>query len=287
MQIYSDQKSILKRRRTLRIKLYFLLFFLAVLFLEIFYLAVYSNIFKMRSVSVENNKFLQEGDVMRIIKPVILSGKFGGLAGLENMLSWPSGKVSVSDPDVSYINIKKNWFQRTIDVEVNERQRFAIWCLASSSDPEKNSSGASIQTDLSQTDSLAGQAGRDGQSCYWIDKEGTVFSEAPSTEGSMVSVIFDSRLGVLALGSRVEEDRFVGNLISILENLNMLDLEINRIDFNDELQELTVSTTDGPTIMFGLRYDSAKNIPLIKNLDYKNLKYIDLRVENRIFIPAK
>lgn len=256
MQIYSDKKQAFRRARNRRIKFYFLIFLFSLFAVSICYFAIYSSLFKIKFITVENNNFFSKEEVLGILKPIVLGGKIGGLAGFNNLLSWPSGKITVPDLAVSDINIKKNWFQRTIEVEVNERQKFAIWCV-----------------DV-------------GQNCYWMDKQGVIFGKAPSTEGSLVSVISDSRMGGLALGSKVEEERFVGNLISILENLNMLDLEINKRDFDNELQELTVSTVGGPIIIFGLRFDSAKNIPLIKNiknLDYKKLKYIKLNVsDNKI-----
>ena len=237
--------------------MYFAVFFVALLSFGIYYVLVYSSVFKIRSISVENNKFFSQADIIEMMKPIVLTEKFGSLAGFDNLLSWPGGKITLPNLAITNINIDKSWFQRTIKIEVNEKQRFAIWC----------------------TDA--------GKSCYWMDKQGIIFSGAPLTEGSLVSVIFDSRMDGLVLGSSVEDDRFVGNLISVLNNLNSLDLQIDKINFDNELQELTVSTINGPTIKFGLRFDSAKNIPLIKKLNYKNLKYIDLTVENRIYIPSK
>ena len=140
---------------------------------------------------------------------------------------------------------------------MNERQRFAIWCV------------------------------NNNQSCYWIDKQGIIFGEAPLTEGSMVPVIFDSRNDDLILGSSIEDERFVGNLMSVLENLDQTGFDPVKISFDGSLQELRIDTSEGTILFFGVRYDSAKNIPLIKNLGSQKLDYIDLRVENKIFYKIK
>jgi cell division septal protein FtsQ len=257
MQIYSDKKAAARRKRIFRIKIYFLIFFAALVLFGIYYVLIYSSVFRVKAITVNNNRFFSESDILEMLRPVVLSGKIGSMAGFDNLFSWSSGKITVSNLAITDIDIEKNWFQRTINANVDERQRFAIWCFNA------------------------------GQDCYWMDKQGIIFTEAPSTEGSLVSVVFDSRNEDLALGSGVEDDRFMGNLISILENLDTLDLQIDKINFNNDLQELIVSTVGGPTITFGLRFDSAKNLSLIKDLNYKNLKFIDLSVENRIYIPSK
>jgi len=83
----------------------------------------------------------------------------------------------------------------------------------------------------------------------------------------------------------VEEDRFVGNLISILESFYKTGFEVKRITFNKELEEVHIETIDGPAFRFSTRFDSSKNIDMIKDLDFKKAEYIDLTVdENKIYI---
>lgn len=238
-------------------KMYLVFFLLVFLLAGVYYLLIYSSVFKIRSIAVDNNKFFSETDILEMLRPIILSGKIGSIAGFDNLLAWPEGKISVPNLAIVDVNIDKNWIKRTIRVEVENRQRFAIWCMSS------------------------------GQNCYWIDKQGIVFGDAPSTEGSLVSVVFDSRSGEMPLGSSVEDGRFIGNLMAILENIGILGIQVDRIDFDNDLQELSVSAVGGPKIKFGLRYDSAKDIPLIQNLNYKDFKFIDLSVEGRIYIPSK
>ena len=259
MEIYLDKKKILKRKRAFRIKLYFSFLLLALLLLGIFYLAAYSSLFRIKDILISNNKFLTNEEVLTSLKQKVLSTSFGGQVGFENLLAWPSGEVTISDPAVLNVNIEKEWLSRTIKIKVSERERFAIWCNSQAN------------------------------TCYWIDKRGFIFADAPVTEGSLVFTIFDSRESNLFLGSRVEEDRFIGNLISVLENFYKTGFEVKKIIFYNSLKELHIDTIEGPLFRFGIRFDSAKNIDLlkdlIKDLNFKKIEYIDLTVDgNNVYI---
>jgi len=253
MEIYSDKARIQKRRRVFRIKLYFIGFFIALILIGLFYLVVCSSVFQIKDLAIKNNKLLSDSDVLAILKQNIIGTDFGGIAGFKNILAWPSGYLKVSNPAVSDFNIKKQWFKRIITVEVNERERFAIWCTAES------------------------------KSCYWIDREGLVFADAPITEGSLVFTVFDSQEGDLFPGAKVEEDRFVANLISILENFHETGFEINKIKSDRALKEIRITTSNGPLFIFSTRFDCAKNFALIKDLNFKNTEYVDLTVDDKIY----
>lgn len=253
MEIYSDKAKIQKRRRAFRIKLYFIVFFILLIFIGIFYFIICSSVFQLKYIAIKNNKLLSENDVLAILKQNILGMDFGGISGFKNILAWPNGHFKVSNPAIFDLNIKKQWFKRGVEVEVNERERFAIWCTA------------------------------EARNCYWIDKEGLVFADAPITEGSLVFTVFDSQKSDLFPGTKVEEDRFVGNLIAILENFHKTGFEINKISSNRELKEIRISALNGPLFIFSTRFDCAKNFTLIKDLNFRNVEYVDLTVDDKIY----
>jgi len=253
MQIYSDKKAFAKRKRIFRIKIYFLLFFVVLIAFGIYYFLVFSSVFKIKSISIENNHFLTEEDILRDLKQIALSNSLGGQAGFDNMWSWPSGKIKVFNPAISELDINKNWLNQTIRIEVIERDRFAIWCVFN------------------------------GSSCYWMDRQGVVFAQAPLTEGSLVYTIFDLRKNDLFLGSKVEEERFIDNLIIVLNNLNKTGFEAKKIIFNGELKEIRVETVEGPILLFSIRFNEAANISSIKDLNLITAEYIDLTVDNKIY----
>ena len=254
MEIYSDRKKIVKRKRAFRIKIYFLFLLLALLLLGIFYLAAYSSVFKIKDILIENNKVLTNDEILMGLKQEVLGTFFGGQAGFDNLLAWPGGRVKISDPAVVDVNIEKEWLSRTIKVQVNERERFAIWCTSQA------------------------------KNCYWIDRQGFIFADAPVTEGSLVFTVFDMQDSNLFLGSRVEEDRFVGNLISVLENFYKTGFEVKKITFDKELEEIHIDTIDGPVFLFSTRFDSSKNLSLIKDMDFKKAASVNLTVDDKIYI---
>lgn len=257
MEIYSDKKRISKKRRALRIKIYFAFLLLALLVFVFYYLITHSSVFKIKNILIENNKFLTNEEILISLKQKVLSTFFGGQAGFENILAWPSGEIKISDPAILNIDIEKEWWKREVLVKVNERERFAIWCNSQANN------------------------------CYWIDKEGYVFADAPVTEGSLVFTIFDKGNSNLFLGARVEEDRFVGNFISILKNFYRTGFEIKKITSDSALKEIRIATLEGPFFIFSTRVDPSKNLSLIKDLDLNKVEYIDLTVDDKIFYKNK
>lgn len=257
MEIYSDKRTSIKRRRIFRIKIYFLLFFISIISFGIFYLLAYSDVFKIKFISIENNIFLSDDEIIKNLRQFVLSSKFAGQAGFENMWSWPSGKIEVTNPAILEIDINKNWFKKNIEVTVFERERFAIWCAFN------------------------------GKNCYWIDKNGILFAPAPLTEGSLVFTVFDLNKNSLVLGSIVEEERFIKNLITILENFNKTGFKAKKIVFDSQLKELHVETAGGPSLFFSTRFNEMANITSIKDLNLTDAEYIDLRVENKVYYKIK
>ncbi|MBU4348616.1 hypothetical protein KJ671_03915 [Patescibacteria group bacterium] len=257
MQIYVDKKQYSKKKRAIRIRLYLSFFVVLFAIIGIFYLIVFSPFLKVRFILIENNKFLTEDYILDSIEPLVINSSFGSLAGVDNLLSWPSGKITTTDPAFLNVVIKKKWIQRGLEIRIDERERFAIWCFS------------------------------DKAKCYWIDKEGIIFKEAPSTNGSLVLSVFDLREEGLGLGSIVEEKRFVKNLIVVLENLNKTGFSVKKIIFDKDLKELHVNTFEGPNLFFSVRFDVSENILSIKNIEHKNIEYIDLRVENKFYLQYK
>jgi hypothetical protein len=257
MQIYVDKKQHSKKKRAIRIRLYFSFFIFLGAILGIFYLVVFSSLFKVQLISIENNKLLTDDDILAKLKPIVEKGILGSLAGMDNFLSWPSGEIVTGDSVFLNISIKKKWIKRNVEIRITERERFAIWCFF-----EK-------------------------EKCYWIDKEGVIFREAPSTTGSLILSILDLREKSLELGSTVEEKRFIKNMIIVLENLDELGFNTKKIIFKEELKEFHVSTFEGPDLFFSTRFDMSEIVPSIKSIETKNVEYIDLRVENKIYLQYK
>lgn len=246
------------------------------------YILVYSPIFRVDQFTFQGNKRLSNEAVMAIIRPLIFQGRIANFLGWNNFLSWPNGGVDVSGTAFLEAMVYKDWLTRSITIAVQERERFGIWCV----NPSLLEDRPSSKPRASQSSKSEG-----GEICYWIDEEGVMFEEAPLTEGTLILKVRDIKNPRLAIGFQVLEDRFINNLIAILKNLKDFNFAVENLILDRELQELKVETYDGLLVLFSIRFDPQLNINSFKELqgilDFKKIKYIDLRVENRIYYKNK
>jgi hypothetical protein len=257
MQIYFDQQQLRKQRRFLRLKLYFGIFIFILICFAAFYIVLYSPIFQIRNFSIRGAEYFSDEAILNIVQPIVLNSKIRNFLGQNNLLSWREGKIDTSNTSLSEVYIDRDWFCQAVEINVKERERFAIWC------------------------------GKTASVCHWIDRKGMLFMEAPQTEGFLILTIYDDSQDPAILGKKVVEDRFVKNLISILDNLEDLGLPIKNIAFDGTLQEIKVEFYKNPDLLFSIRFDPTLNMASFKSLRDKvglnGIKYIDLRVENKLF----
>jgi len=256
MQSYIDQHQIYKKQRNLRIKIYLGIFFVILLFVSILYIVIYSPVFKVRETKITGNQRLSNEQVLNILNPLALETRIKNFLGTGNLLSWNKKHVDVSKTALLEANIRRDWLRQNLEMNIKERPRLAIWCDTS-------------------------------DNCYWIDFEGMMFEEAPQTEGSLILTIYDDRSESIIKGTKIVEERFIGNLTKLIKNIAKLKMPIKRIVFSKRIQEIKVETYTGPNLLFSIRFDPTLNMASLQNIEGENgfneIEYIDLRVENRIF----
>jgi len=103
----------------------------------------------------------------------------------------------------------------------------------------------------------------------------------------MVAIHDYSQSG-LGLGKKVLPDPFMENLVSIVRAVVGSGVGVKEIALNDlALQEIVVTTYDGPALYFSLRFPADNDVPVLQGLMAKpgfgKLQYVDFRVENRAY----
>lgn len=249
---FTIQKERLRRRR----KIVLLLFLLIFLLLGVSYTVVYSPLFQIRQFLIVGSDYLSPEETLAILKPIVFQNAIQKFLGDRNLISWIRSQPDVQGTALLSAQIKKKWIQQSLEIRIQERNRFVIWCL-------------------SQTE------------CYWVDQDGIAFGEAPHSEGSLFLLVNDPSNDQLAMGQPVLEDRFLANTIKILQGIKELRLPFQEILLDRELQELRVRNNQGPAVLFSLRFDPTLNLSALRSLKSKNnlsgIQYIDLRVENRLY----
>ncbi len=280
-EIYFDERQIRKRRRILKLKIYSGIVAFFILVAGAAYLIIYSPLFRIKNISVTqlNAAELEERqipygagekidpeNVIQDLKNVLVKqSKFAGLLGFDNILVWKNGnfeEIFKLYPQIAELTIEKDYFERQIGIIIRERQRKGIWCVNDSSDALK---------------------------CYWFDKNGVLFEDAPSIEGNLINKVNDFSGRNLEIGAPVLAEKLFSNLIEIFDVLEKSDLNVKSLKLERiELQE--VVSESSPKIYFSLRIDPSFGLSAlesIKNIGLEKIQYIDLRVENRAYYKIK
>lgn len=161
--------------------------------------------------------------------------------------------------EIDNLKIEKDYSAGILKIISPEPDRFIIWCVAS---------------------------------CYWIDKNGVVLDLAPSTEGSAIIKIEDSREEGIAIGKPVLGEPTFAVVKRIVEEVSKLSLGLKKLALEPKSQELVITTAEGPKLYFSLRFQPAQQIfeyiaNLIETKKIKTASYIDFTVENRIYLKPR
>ncbi|MBN2197690.1 hypothetical protein JW698_00610 [Candidatus Wolfebacteria bacterium] len=259
-----------------------------ILIIGIIYLIIYSPFFQIKNINIEwikekkeskqlNNEFFIQDLKNNFIK----QAKFIKFLGANNILIWkekvPENIFKIY-PQITELIIEKNYFKREIKLIIQERQKTGIWCFKTQ-----------IKIDETTNVSMQINANEFLTSCWWFDKKGIIFEQAPLIEGSLINKINDFSGRNIQVGESVLEKELFLNLLKIFEMLEKINLNIKSFRMERiELQEII--TESSPEIYFSLRIDPLFALPVfesIKNIGLKKIEYIDLRMENRVYYKPK
>jgi len=267
--------------------------FLAVYFvaLGIFYFIVLSPAFQVKKITIDGASAVPTSTIMNLLQASVIRandspfGKNSGskaMLGFNNMLIWPdalSASAVATIPQLAGVTISKDYFFHTITVTVTERAPFAVWCATPHSE--------------SGSENTVGQAGSNdpdaNEQCYWFDNQGIAFAPTLDTQGNAIMIVHDyAPTSALTLGGAVLSPEFMPNLISIINALKASNLDIQEIALNDfSLQQIDVTTVNGPAIYFSLRFSANEDLSILQSLiaapNFDRLQYIDFTVQNRAY----
>ena len=221
------------------------------LILALAYVLLLSPIFKIKEIKVSGNRAIGNEEIQDS-----LNNQTNLFLATENKLRG----ILISDfPRILSLEIHKNIFEKTISLEIVERKEAGIFCRGE---------------------------------CYYIDKDGVIFEKAPQTSGTLILAIKDNSAREVEIGKNALDKEFIGALINLREDLlNQLGLKV--LDFileSEAVKDLRVNTNEGWYILFDRSRDLKSQLQaLILVLEEKiksgrkNLEYVDLRIENRVY----
>jgi len=164
-------------------------------------------------------------------------------------------------PEILDLKISKNLFKRKLEINIQERETIGILCKQDTSD------------------------------CFYFDKNGIVFENAPNTNGSLIILIKDYSQRDLKLGEAAVDLSIIDTITIIKEELfQKIGIGVSSFDIESyPTEKLRVITGESWYILFSLKRDIKSQLSALKvALDEKisnrmGLQYVDLRIENRIY----
>lgn len=251
MDLFVSPKERQKKKLFRRLKIYALVIVIIFLFWGVYFLLSELPIFKIAALEIEGAEKLSHSQIVSEIAPEIFQSYRAQLLGLDNIFSWPSGKINTANPLIANAEIKRDFFRREIKISVNEREKYGVWCV-------------------------------EDEKCSWFDKDGVIFSTkgelAPESDGNLIFKIKSD--------SAFPGSDFFKNLRKILENIKD-DFIFEDFYFENKSMDLKTKMVNGPNLIFNLRFDPEINLEALKKMKEKKnlqqLKLIDLRIPNKIF----
>jgi len=250
MQVYRRKKNKLRKK--------FILFWIIFLLVILVSGILLSPLFRVRAINVYGNKEIETQNIEKSIgrtNVLLITGR-----GLEN-------KLLKEFPKIAEIKIEKNVFKKTLTITLKEREKTGIICKA------EKINGAETVKD-----------------CFYFDKNGIVFENAPQTSGALMLLIKDFSSTQLALGNKILEPELIGSMIEIKNNFPQAGNGIAWFELSmlppKEIKAVTIKSW---YILFDATRDMIKQFLILKTAlsekitNTDNLEYIDLRIENRIY----
>lgn len=247
------------KRRQNRKKYRRVVILIASLVLILVYIFLFSPLFKIRAIEVSGNKEVETEEIKNNFS-------------YKNIFLFTEKKIKddlISKfPKISDLEVRKNLIKRVVNLIIKERERMGIVC---------------------QVDRI--EEGEKIKDCFYVDKQGFIFEDAPQTSGSLILLIKDYSNRDFRLGQKVFEERIMNFISKIKENL-FLETGVRVLDFNIlsfPTKELKVITSQGWYILFDLERGAENQILALKAAleekipDREGLEYVDLRIENRIY----
>jgi len=284
---YLDERQRKKRRRRLKLKIYGGIFLFFILAVGVAYLIVYSPFFQIKQITADG-KEVDGKEIIEDLKNFFAGqSKITSFLGAGNILIWDNKKLAEfhKNPEIADLTIEKDYLERQIRINIRERERFGMWCLQAQTNADHTQTNA--ENEISPRESTLSP--RESAFCFWFDKNGVIFAEAPFVEGNLINNVDDFSGRSLKLGELVLAEKFFSNLLKIFEVLEKSDLGIKSLKL-EKLEFQEIITESSPKIYFSLRIDpkfTLAAIESIKNLGLERIKYIDLRVENRVYYKLK
>lgn len=247
------------------------------------WIIIYAPLFQIKTLEISGNIETKSDLIESYLNAKISTASIvNTVLGSGNMISWKEGVFQdfISElPRLKTISVEKEYFNRKIKINIEERSQFGIWC------------GMKKGLEGEDTGFIVNSVPY-SVSCYWFDREGILLEPAPHASGNLIPVVHDYSDRALRSQLKVHGTQSIANLISVFEVINEFGFSVAEVKIaNRDLEEVEVYLRNGPKLLFSLRFPADDAVSVIKSLmssggngkSFVNLDYVDFRVERRAY----
>lgn len=211
-------------------------------------------------------------------------------------------------PEISDVKIEKssekNPSEREIKVYLVKRDMAAIWCEADLASPVKADEFKPVEEENFESttsaaalisDSEEDRAKEEIKNCFYVDREGVIFEEAPLTFGALIVLVKDFSGDEIFLGAKIAGPKSIEFILEVRDWMaKNSDVSLSEFSIDKEDRQLRGLTAEGWQIVFNDSQTAADQGFIIKKIleqeikdKRRDLEYVDLRIENRIYYKYK
>jgi hypothetical protein len=182
-------------------------------------------------------------------------------------------------PDIEKINISLDFKTKALTLQIKQREIDFLWCFE-----QEPAQAINDESDL-----FYDEFG----DCYYMDKYGVIFEQAPKTQGSFLNKIVTLETKKKALGSRAISQEKLEKLSQafILSKGEESPITTNYLEIKTENSlEVKLVTNEGFYILYNLNDDFAELLKIVAGIKdqqlkgtFLNLEYIDYRYPPKVY----
>ncbi|PCI29287.1 hypothetical protein COB52_02715 [Candidatus Kaiserbacteria bacterium] len=216
----------------------------------------FSNFLSVREISIKENVEVKTVAIESLILEVTETPKWY-IFSRQNILSFPQEEVESvllsTFPKIDNVSIKRKILKRKIEIVIEERQTYALWC-------------------------------QENGECYRLDSNGFAFERVFGIQGRVIfkGGLGESRENVMRVSVSPE---YFANASVLIDDLRSIGLETSVFSF--EGSDAIILLESGLEIKVALDKDLKAMVfnleAVIEELNLQEIQYIDMRFEKRVY----
>lgn len=237
---------------------------LALAIIGIIYTLFFAGLFDLRTINIAGAETIPQSEIQSEVRnfldsrAVVFKRRVNPALFTSEALQF---ELAIRFPKIESIKVVKK-MPHTLDITLQERKPAGIWCMA-------------LQ-----------------KKCFYFDKSGVAYEETNPTRGFLITNVTDNRSRELVMGSFVEDDTWLKNIVEAKELLHKAGVGAAEFRIpSNSFDEFEVETAEGWEIKFAISGNVPSQISALSTFlkekipsnKRSTLQYVDLRIRDRIY----